>query len=116
MLAVLASVWASACEPQAALQDARRRDQFKNLADVEVARGCNDRLRPVAGCGRSAVSTRGAMSGSYSVAELDRIISDIFSFTKGGSASKAILPEPEVCKLCDMAKEILQVRSLDSGV
>ena len=68
-----------------------------------------DRLRPVAGCGRSAVSTRGAMSGSYSVAELDRIISDIFSFTKGGSASKAVLPEPEVCKLCDMAKEILQV-------
>jgi len=56
------------------------------------------------------------MSGSYSVAELDRIISDIFSFTKGGSASKAILPEPEVCRLCDMAKEILQVRSLDSGV
>jgi hypothetical protein len=70
---------------------------------------CGDRLRPVAGCGRSAVSTRGAMSGSYSVAELDRIISDIFSFTKGGSASKAVLPEPEVCRLCDMAKEILQV-------
>ena len=44
--------------------------------------------------------------------ELDRIISDIFSLTKGGSASKDILPEPEVCKLCDIAKEILQVAKL----
>ena len=43
---------------------------------------------------------------------MDRIISDIFSLTKGGSASKDILPEPEVCKLCDMAKEILQVTNV----
>ena len=37
MLAVLASVWASACGAQAALQDARRRDQFKNRCALEVA-------------------------------------------------------------------------------
>lgn len=45
----------------------------------------------------------------YSTSELDRIISDIFSLEKGGSASKRILPEGDVCRLCDMAKEILQV-------
>jgi hypothetical protein len=45
----------------------------------------------------------------YSTSELDRIIADIFSLEKGGSASKSILPEGDVCRLCDMAKEILQV-------
>ena len=45
---------------------------------------------------------------TYSTLELDKIISDIFSLEKGGSASKTILPEGDVCRLCDMAKEILQ--------
>jgi hypothetical protein len=53
-----------------------------------------------------------ALGKSYSTVELDRIISDIFSLAKGGSASKDILPEGEVCKLCDMAKEILQVEKI----
>jgi hypothetical protein len=36
------------------------------------------------------------MSASYSVPELDRIVSDIFELKKGGSACAAILPEEEV--------------------
>mmetsp|Transcript_64936 Transcript_64936/g.174320 ORF Transcript_64936/g.174320 Transcript_64936/m.174320 type:complete len:221 (-) Transcript_64936:662-1324(-) len=45
---------------------------------------------------------------AYSVPELDRIVSDIFELKKGGSACASILPEEEVCRLCDMAKEIFQ--------
>ena len=38
-----------------------------------------------------------AVSGAaYSAQELDKIVSDIFSLARGGSASKAILPEKEV--------------------
>ena len=51
----------------------------------------------------------GGAGKPYSTGELDRIIADIFSLDKGGSASKSILPEGDVCRLCDMAKEILQV-------
>mmetsp|Transcript_5598 Transcript_5598/g.12430 ORF Transcript_5598/g.12430 Transcript_5598/m.12430 type:complete len:319 (+) Transcript_5598:100-1056(+) len=47
------------------------------------------------------------MAGAYSAQELDKIVSDIFSLARGGSASKAILPEKEVCRLCSMVKEIL---------
>jgi len=44
----------------------------------------------------------------YSTVDLDRIIADMFAGKKGGSAAMEILPEAQVCKLCDMAKEILQ--------
>mmetsp|Transcript_17534 Transcript_17534/g.44305 ORF Transcript_17534/g.44305 Transcript_17534/m.44305 type:complete len:324 (+) Transcript_17534:621-1592(+) len=44
----------------------------------------------------------------YSTGDLDRIISDMFAGKKGGSAAMEILPEAQVCKLCEMAKEILQ--------
>ena len=36
------------------------------------------------------------MSTSYSVPDLDRIVSDIFELKKGGSACASILPEEEV--------------------
>mmetsp|Transcript_29743 Transcript_29743/g.45757 ORF Transcript_29743/g.45757 Transcript_29743/m.45757 type:complete len:321 (+) Transcript_29743:62-1024(+) len=44
----------------------------------------------------------------YSPSDLDKIILDMFTLKRGGSAAAEILPEAEVCKLCDMAKEILQ--------
>ena len=36
------------------------------------------------------------MSTSYSIPDLDRIVSDIFELKKGGSACASILPEEEV--------------------
>mmetsp|Transcript_11058 Transcript_11058/g.27105 ORF Transcript_11058/g.27105 Transcript_11058/m.27105 type:complete len:323 (+) Transcript_11058:70-1038(+) len=44
----------------------------------------------------------------YSLSDLDKIISDMYTLKCGGSASAKILPEDQVCKLCDMAKDILQ--------
>ena len=58
--------------------------------------------------GWKRAGTMASESKAYSTAELDKIISDIFALEKGGSASKSILPEGDVCRLCDMAKEILQ--------
>jgi hypothetical protein len=45
---------------------------------------------------RESLLYSAGMSGSYSVPELDRIVSDIFELKKGGSACAAILPEEEV--------------------
>ena len=45
---------------------------------------------------RSPLLYSAGMSASYSVPELDRIVSDIFELKKGGSACAAILPEEEV--------------------
>ena len=58
--------------------------------------------------GWKRAGTMASESKAYSTAELDKIISDIFALEKGGSASESILPEGDVCRLCDMAKEILQ--------
>jgi serine/threonine-protein phosphatase 2A catalytic subunit len=49
-----------------------------------------------------------ASTDGYSKGDLDKIIADMFAGKKGGSAAMEILPEAQVCKLCDMAKEILQ--------
>jgi len=47
-------------------------------------------------------------SGTFSSKDLDEIISNIFTLKKGGSGAAEILGEGDVCRLCDMAKDIFQ--------